>query len=110
MNRAEIESLVQRWASAVASSSTDALAQLIAEDKPDVRGPALARAAAVQAAFTQMTVQVDALIVEGDAIAWRWTLTALRQGKPVTVRGVNFQQVANGHVVDHWTQVDLSAA
>lgn len=113
MNRTEIESLVQRWAAAVASGRPDGLAPLIAEDARDVSGatPAqgratfLARAAAVQSAFAGIEVRVDAVVIDGASVAWRWTLTGTENGRPVTLRGVNFQRLEAGVVVEHWTQV-----
>jgi predicted ester cyclase len=64
-------------------------------------------------------MKVDDLVVEGDSIAWRWTLTGKHvgpfaglaaTGKTAALRGVNFQRIANGRVAEHWTLVDAFGA
>ena len=76
-----------------------------------------ARARGVRSAFADLRVTVDDVVVEGDAIAWRWTLTGTHAGplldiaatgKRVTLRGVNFQRVRDGRVAEHWTLADLA--
>ena len=126
MDRQEIEKLVQRWATeAVAAGREEAWSELLADDVVDRSGPTesrgresfQARARAVSAAFANRHVTVDDLVVEGDRIAWRWTLTGTHAGafldvaptgKAITLRGVNFQRLRGGTVVEHWTLADLA--
>jgi hypothetical protein len=58
------------------------------------------RAAAVRSRLgVPLEGTVDELVCEGERIAWRWTL----RGPKGTVRGVNFQEIAGGRAVAHWT-------
>jgi hypothetical protein len=58
------------------------------------------RAAAVRARLgSPLGGTVDEIVREGEHIAWRWTL----RGPNGTVRGVNFQEIAAGRAVAHWT-------
>jgi steroid delta-isomerase-like uncharacterized protein len=126
MDKPEIQELVTRWATqAVAAGREDVWDEVLAEDVVDRSGGAesrgresfKARARAVQAAVGDRSVVVDDLVVDGDRIAWRWTLTGKHvgpfldvqpTGKSVTLRGVNFQRVRDGVVVEHWTLADLA--
>jgi len=126
MDRSTIESLVTLWAQeAVAAGRDEVWDELLAEGVVDVSGPApsvgresfRARAKAVQAALGERTITVDGLVIEGDRIAWRWTLQGRHTGpfmevaptgKRVTLRGVNFQRLEGGKVAEHWTLADLA--
>jgi hypothetical protein len=76
MERHAIERLVQRWAKeAIAEGRLDVFDELLTDDVLDRSGPApsqgvepfKARAAAVRAAFAEMNIRVEDLLVEGDA-------------------------------------------
>jgi predicted ester cyclase len=128
MDRQAIDSLVQRWTKeAIAQGRPDTFDELLAADVIDRSGdapsrgvePFKARAAAVRAAFADIDIRVDDLLVDGDAIAWRWTLTGTHvgsfaglapTGRCVTLRGVNFQLLKGDRVVAHWTLVDVFSA
>ena len=127
MDRPAVEDLTRRWVEAIARGDLDAFDDLVAPDACDRSGqdPSYgaeafkARAAAVRAAFGSIDLRVEDLVVEGDAIAWRWALTGTHvgpfaaiapTGRRITLRGVNFQRVAAGRVVDHWTMVDVFGA
>jgi steroid delta-isomerase-like uncharacterized protein len=128
MDRRDIETLVRRWTrDAMAEGRLEVFDELLAEDVVDRSGPApsrgvetfKARAAAVRAAFADIDVAVDDLLVDGDAIAWRWTLTGTHvgafagmapTGRRIPLRGVNFQRLRQGRVVEHWTLVDVFGA
>jgi steroid delta-isomerase-like uncharacterized protein len=126
MERREIEEIVGRWAEAVAEGRVEAFDALVDEAVKDTSGGAESRgrvsfkerARAVVEAFSERTVAIDALVVEGDAIAWRWTLHGTHTGpfagiaptgKRVTLRGANFQRVGAGRVIEHWTVADVAA-
>jgi hypothetical protein len=59
------------------------------------------RAAALRARLGALTVSVDEVVVQGDRIAWRWTVRA----GSTTVSGVNFQRLEKGRLAEHWTLV-----
>jgi steroid delta-isomerase-like uncharacterized protein len=123
MDRTDIEKFVQRWSQeAIAEGRLDVFDELLAGDVVDRSGPApavgaeafKARARAVRTAFADIQVVVDDLLVEGSAIAWRWTLTGTHvgpfaglapTGRSATLRGVNFQRLEGNRVVEHWTIV-----
>jgi steroid delta-isomerase-like uncharacterized protein len=126
MDRDQVIALVERWAhDAVASGRDEVFDELLTEDVLDRSGGGesrgretfKARARGVRSAFADLRVTVDEVVVEGDAIAWRWTLTGTHAGplldiaatgKRVTLRGVNFQRVRDGRVAEHWTLADLA--
>jgi steroid delta-isomerase-like uncharacterized protein len=126
MDRQKIEKLVQRWATeAVAAGREEVWGELLADDVVDRSGATEScgresfktRARVVTAAFANRHLTVDDLVIEGERIAWRWTLTGTHAGalldipptgKAVTLRGVNFQRVRDGRVVEHWTLADFA--
>jgi steroid delta-isomerase-like uncharacterized protein len=128
MTGSDVERLVQRWTQeCIAEGRLDVFDELLAEDVVDRSAPApvqgvqsfKARAGAVRAAFAEIDIRVDDLIVDGDAIAWRWTVTGTHvgtfaglapTGRRATLRGVNFQRLRGGKVVEHWTLVDVLGA
>ncbi len=128
MNRSEAENLVRQWTDdAIAAGRLDVFDRLLADDVLDRSGASplrgvesfKQRAAAVRAAFADIRIVVDDLVVEGSAIAWRWTLTGTHvgafagiaaTGRPVALRGVDFQRLEGGKVVEHWTLVDVFGA
>jgi steroid delta-isomerase-like uncharacterized protein len=127
MAREDIEKLVQRWTEAVATGRLDVLDELLAEDVIDRSGTTpvsgvesfKGRAGAVRGAFAGIQIVVEDLIVEGDAIAWRWVLTGTHvglfaglapTGRRATLRGGNFQRLKGGRVAEHWTLVDVFGA
>jgi steroid delta-isomerase-like uncharacterized protein len=128
MQRHDIERLVQRWTrEAIAEGRLDVFDELLGKDVYDRSGPTpskgaelfKARAAAVRAAFADIDIRAEDLLVDGDAIAWRWALTGTHvgtfagvapTGRRITLRGVNFQRLEGDRVVEHWTMVDVFAA
>ena len=127
MNRQEIEKLVQRWTEAIADGRLHLFDELLAHDVVDRSGPApmsgvesfKVRTGAVRAAFADIEIMIDDLIVEGHAIAWRWTLSGTHvgpfaglapTGHRATLRGVNFQRLKDARVIEHWTMLDIFGA
>jgi predicted ester cyclase len=124
MERSEIESLVRRWAvDGVANGRLEVFDELLTEDARDIGGPSpsfgretfKARASAVRLAFSNLVAAIDALVVEGDRLAWRWSMTGEHVGpflgvppthRRVTIRGVNFQRLEGDRVSEHWTLID----
>jgi len=113
MNRENIEALLHRWThEAIAGGEFEVFDELLAHDVVDesgevpVHGTASfkARAEAVRRALSDLTLRIDALIIEGDSIAWRWTLCGVTpSGERTSVRGANFQRLKDGRVVSHWS-------
>jgi hypothetical protein len=90
MDRRDIERLVQRWTKeGIAEGRLDTFDQLLSEDVVDRSGPTLshgvepfkARAAAVREAFADIDIRMADLLVDGDAIAWRWALGTRRASR-----------------------------
>jgi steroid delta-isomerase-like uncharacterized protein len=125
MNRAEIKQIVELWAAAVAAGDLESLSNLVADDVRDTSGPTpstgretfRARASVVGAAFGEMAVRVEDLVIENDRAAWRWVLSGIHKGafagvtatgRRVSFRGINFQRFDAGRVVEHWTMVDAA--
>jgi predicted ester cyclase len=124
MDRSQAEALAQRWASAgVAKGEVEVFDELLSADAIDHSGSTDVRSVegfkvrtrAVHAAFTDIAVVVEDLLVDRDKIAWRWTLTGTHHGpflgasptgRRVTLTGINIQRVANGVVVEHWSNAD----
>jgi steroid delta-isomerase-like uncharacterized protein len=128
MDRHDIERLLKRWTQdAIAAGRLETFDELLAEDVVDRSGPApttgvesfKTRAAAVRAAFADIAIVAHDVLVDGDAIAWRWTLTGTHvgafaglapTGRRATLRGVNFQRLRGERVAEHWTLVDVFGA
>ena len=123
MQREDAEELARSWAKAVESGAAGAFETLVSPDVTDVSGqapvlgqaPFEARSRAIHAAFRSIAVTVDQVLVDGERLAWRFTLRAEHcgpflgieaTGKEVTVRGVNFQRIEHGRVREHWTLLD----
>ena len=126
MDKIEIERFVGRWLNAVTSGNSSEFEHLVAEvvfdenSRQETRPAAFReRAQAVNRAFSPLAGQVDELLIDGDRIAWRWTLSGTHSGpflgepatgKPVRLSGTNFQRLAGGRVVAHYTLVDVAGA
>ena len=127
MDRQEIETLVRRWTEAIATGRLDIFDELLDRDVVDRSGLTpvsgaqsfKARAGAVRAAFADIAIEVEDLIVEGDAIAWRWTLSGTHVGpfaglaptaRRASLGGVNFQRLRGNRIAEHWTLVDVFGA
>jgi predicted ester cyclase len=124
MDRSQAEALARRWAyEGVAKGQVEVFDELVSADAidhsaaTDVRGVEgfKVRTRAVHASFSEIEVVIGDLLTEGDKIAWRWTLKGTPHGpflgvaptgKRVTMTGMNIQRVANGVVVEHWSNAD----
>lgn len=123
MQRADAEKIAETWARAVESGLPGAFEMLVASEVRDVSGPLPvlgsapfeARTRALHAAFRAIAVTVDQVLVDGEQLAWRFSLRAEHcgpflgieaTGRHVAVRGVNFQRVEQGRVCEHWTLLD----
>jgi steroid delta-isomerase-like uncharacterized protein len=66
-------------------------------------------------AFPDARISIEACIAEGDTVATRWRLTGTHlgefqgippTGRPVTFSGLEFNRVADGRFVEHWSMFD----
>ena len=126
MERHAVEQLIWRWLNeGIRQGNVAVFDELLAKDVCDLSGGGQAfgsetfklRARAVHAAFADIEVAVDELLIDGARIAWRWSLSGTQIGafagiaateRRVTLRGVNFQRVEGDRVIEHWTLADLS--
>jgi predicted ester cyclase len=74
------------------------------------------RIEAVKSAFTDLEPRVDDLLVDGDRLAWQWTITATHSGgfmdmpatnRRVAITGINIVRVENVMIAEGWTYPDL---
>jgi len=66
-------------------------------------------------AFPDSYIAVDACVTEGDTVVSRWTLTGTHQaafqgipptGRTVKFTGIEYNRVADGKFIEHWSQFD----
>jgi steroid delta-isomerase-like uncharacterized protein len=71
--------------------------------------------AMLRAAFPDARTAVEDLVAEGDRVATRWTGTGTNSGsfmglppsgKRTTVTGIDIYRIADGKVVEHWSEWD----
>ena len=65
-------------------------------------------------AFPNLHFTVDAIVAEGDMVAWRWTMRATHEGmyreypatkREVTLKGVSFERIAGDKIMERWANV-----
>jgi steroid delta-isomerase-like uncharacterized protein len=103
----------------------DALDELVADDfvehdpmpgmSPDREGlKAMIRG--LHAAFPDFHTEVEDRIVAGDKVVERWCSTGTQEGefmgipptnRHVEVHGMDISRLADGRLVEHWTQLDM---
>ena len=114
MERGAIQELVRRWLQdAIGGRKLEVFDELLSVDS----APFKQRAAAIHAAFSDLQTSVDELLIDGDNIAWRWSVSGTHvgdfggvapTGRRVTLQGVNFQRLEGGRVAQHWTLADTA--
>jgi steroid delta-isomerase-like uncharacterized protein len=74
------------------------------------------RMSRVQEAFPDARYQVGDLLIEGNAVAWKWSIHGTNTeeilgkpptGKAVTLRGLSVAVIVKEKVVEHWEFADL---
>jgi steroid delta-isomerase-like uncharacterized protein len=123
-----MRAIADRWVELVAKGPDEGFDALVSADvvdgsdeaRPVVGVAAIKqRAAAVRAAFGDLEVAVEDFVASGDRVAWRWVLRGTHvgaflgiaaTGRRVVLRGVNFQRIADGRIVEHWTLADAAGA
>jgi steroid delta-isomerase-like uncharacterized protein len=90
---------------------------VIHSSSEDIHGPAGAKqyVAALRGAFPDLHIAIEDQIAESDRVATRWrargTHTGAFQGIPATgkqvrVTGIDIDRIADGKVVECWTNID----
>lgn len=71
----------------------------------------------LRVAFPDLDLRIEDTIVEGDRIAWRWTLRGTNlgefagrpaTGKTVEFPGLNAERIEEGTIVEHWSIYDTA--
>jgi predicted ester cyclase len=123
---ATMEEIARRWSEDVLGQGrVDVYDELVSVDavdhsalptqRPGVEG-FKDRARMLHAAFGGPRVTVEDLIVQGDRMAWRWTMVGTHlapllgvaaTGRPIRMTGMNIELIRDGKVVEHWSSPDL---
>ena len=70
---------------------------------------------AFYSAFPDVHFTLDDIVVEGDKVATRWTMTGTHKGeiegisptnKKITIRGISIERVVGGKFVETWERYD----
>ena len=84
----------------------------------EIQGPESAKqfAAAMRSAFPDFHYTVEDQIAEGDRVVTRWTARGTHEGefqgipptgKQVTITGIGIFRIANGKIIESWTNADM---
>lgn len=90
---------------------------IIHSSSDDLRGPEAAKqyVAALREAFPDIHFTIDDQFADGDRVATRWTARATHTGafqaipptgKHIRMTAIDIDRIANGKVVECWTNVD----
>jgi len=69
----------------------------------------------LRTAFPDVSLTLEDQLAEGEEVVIRWTMRGTHQGelwgtaptgKPVTVTGITIQRLAEGIIVEEWTEAD----
>ncbi len=69
----------------------------------------------LRTAFPDVSLTLEDQLAEGEEVVIRWTMRGTHQGelwgtaptgKPVTVTGITIQRLAEGKIVEEWTEAD----
>ena len=93
-------------------------ADYVGHSATEIHGPQGAKqfAAMMRGAFPDFQYTVEDEISEGDRVVQRWTVRATHEGafqgippsgKRVTITGISIYRVANGKLVEGWTNADM---
>lgn len=109
------------WASGRFERAPDLIAPDVIAHDPGLRDPARGLAAylgtvgAFRAALGNLQLAVDDLLTDEDRVVLRWTITGVHHGellglaptqRPVMVRGMTFARLAQGRLIESWTNWD----
>lgn len=72
----------------------------------------------LRSAFPDLVLIVDDVLMDGDRVAFRWTLTGTNDGPfaggepsgtAVRFQGVNIERIEHGRIIEHWSVYDAIA-
>jgi steroid delta-isomerase-like uncharacterized protein len=123
MTAGDTRTLVERYVAAFNSDAMDAAGDLVSEDyvQHGAASPVVGidgfkrRHVWVRTAFPDYKGTIDALIVEGDTAALRYTAKGTHNGpflgvqptgKKVSYSGMTFLRIAHGRIVEEWLCFD----
>ena len=121
------KALVRRYREIHNNNEMDKLDEVLAQDfiphtfMPGIPWNGLESARQVHllgiASFPDSKVTTDDLFAEDDKVVERWTLTQTHTGAPfmnipasnrsMTMTGISIYRIANGKIVEHWTNMDF---
>jgi steroid delta-isomerase-like uncharacterized protein len=118
----DLKRIVAAFVGAINAGDDAALEQVLHSDftdrtpSPDQPAGAAgfigAKLADLRQAFPDLVLTVEDELIEGDRIAWRWTLRATNTGtfagvpptgRAVAFQGLNVERVEEGRIVEHWS-------
>lgn len=93
-------------------------ADYVGHSATEIHGPEGGKqfAAMMRSAFPDFEYTVEDEIAEGDKVVNRWVVQATHQGefqgvpptgKEVTITGISIYRIANGKIVEGWTNADM---
>lgn len=114
--------LVEAFVRAVDDRDMDAMADLLDPDFVD-RTPVAGQDAgptgfvrdklgALVEAFPDLTIEAGDTVVEGERVAWRWTVRGTNTGsfaghrptgRSVSFQGLNLERLVDGRIQEHWS-------
>ena len=120
MSAEENRAIARRIIEAYNRHDVSALDGLIAGDYVYYRGPRMAVAGRslaefkerVRGFFTAMPdyrMTIEDMVAEGDRVALRYTVHGTREGKQVTISGIDIGRLADGMYVESWAVAESIA-
>ena len=126
MSLEENKAIVRRYREIYNANQLDKLGEVLAADftphnllpglPPGLDGIKMVHQGTL-AAFPDLRVTTEDLIAEGDRVVERWSQTQTHSGAPfmnippsgkkVRITGISIYRIANGKIVEHWSQMDV---
>ncbi len=118
-----VTDFIRKGESAFNNRNTKELEELIADHLIDhsvlLGGVDLRqRLARVQTAFPDAKYQVKDYLIDGSAVAWRWSIEGTHEkdimgidptGRRVTINGLSVAVIEHNKIVQHWEFIDYDA-
>ena len=125
MDTAKMKQLVVRFVELMTTGQADKFGEVIAESY-NQHGPGVAqgltgiqqRTKQLEHVFADVTVNVDAIVAEGDIVVARFTWTGIHKGefqgipatnKKVSWAGTDWWRVEAGKLAEHWDNVEWAS-
>jgi predicted ester cyclase len=117
--------VVAAFVGAINAADERALAEVLApgfvdhtagpDQDPGPDGFVRQKLAGLRDAFPDLVLTVEDELIDGDRIAWRWTLRATNTGsfaghpptgREVAFQGMNVERIEDGRIAEHWSVHD----